>query len=85
MDKRKRKKIENLDIIKQIYYNLSDRIIFEKVKGHTGKQDWNSKVDTLAVEAKKRKGMEKEYHVVKTVTTVILKRLVLVLNLKMID
>ena len=50
----KNKPIENLEIIKEIYCNLNDRISFEKVKGHTGKDDWNNKADILAVEAKRR-------------------------------
>lgn len=51
---KKHEPIENLEIIKEIYSYLekSKNIEFIKVKGHSGKKDWNDYVDKLAVKAK---------------------------------
>ncbi len=50
---KKHEKIENLDIIKQIWdYMQKLNVSFVKVKGHSGNKDWNDYVDKLAVKAK---------------------------------
>ena len=48
----KHQPIENLDVIKQIYDLLDNKVKFVKVKGHSG-EIGNTLVDSLAVAAKK--------------------------------